>query len=100
MSLTQDHISEVMVTVNTNPKPCPGHKLSKLDLDNISRNRIMTLKQGHIAKGKVTVYTWQIFSRPLLFIGPLDGGDTSHNCCQLQTGCCCGGICPVGTCLV
>ena len=28
MTLTQDHISEFMVTVHTYPKPCPGHKLS------------------------------------------------------------------------
>ena len=33
----------------------------------------MTLKQGHIAKGKVTVYTWQFFRDHEPFIGPLDG---------------------------
>ena len=63
----------------------------------------MTLTQGNIAKVKVTVYIWQFFSRPLPFMGPLDGDDTSHNCCPWPRGCCCrggGGICLVMTCLV
>ena len=65
------------------PKTVSGPSVitAKLDLDNISCNRIMTLTQGHIAKVKVIVYTWQFFPRPLPFMVPLDGNDTSHNCC-------------------
>ena len=83
MILTQGHISEVLVTVHTYPKPCPVHKLSLPSwfLIIISRSRIMTLTQGHIAKVNVTVYTWQFFPRPLPFMGPLDRDDTSHNSC-------------------
>ena len=56
-----------------------------LDLDSISHNRIMTFTQGHIAKVKVTVYTWQkIVLGPLHYhyTGSLDGDDTSRNCCS------------------
>ena len=76
----------------------PSLRTAMLDLDNISHNRIMTFTQGHIAKVKVTVYTWQkIVSGPLHyhFTGSLDGDDTSRNCCSSPWGCCCGGICPV-----
>ena len=40
----------------------------------------MTLTQGHIAKVKVTVYTWQkkIVSGPLLFMDNLDGDYLRH----------------------
>ena len=49
-----------------------------LDLDNLLQNCIMTLTQGHIAKVKIIVYTWQKFvSGPLSFTGSLGGDDTS-----------------------
>ena len=44
----------------------PSLRTAMLDLDSISHNRIMTFTQGHIAKVKVTVYTWQ-----KIVLGPL-----------------------------
>ena len=59
------------------------------------------LTQGHIAKFKVTVHKKQKFvSGPQPLTGNLDVDDASHNCYLWHRNCCCGGICPIRTCLV
>ena len=67
----------------------------------MTKGCVMTLNQGHISKIKVIVYTWHKFVFGLIpFTSNFDGNDISHNCCPWPRGCCCcGGICPVRTCL-
>ena len=105
MTLTQGHISKVMVTVHTYPKTCPGHKFSLPSWILIIYHVIISwLWLRDILPRSRSQFTHGnfFFSRPLPFMGPLDGDDTSHNCCPWPRGCCCccWGICPVRTCLV
>ena len=60
------------------------------DLDSASHHQ----GQGH------SLHMEKFVSRLLPFTGNLDGDDTSHNGWLWHKSCCCGGICPVRTCVV
>ena len=66
MTLTQGYISMVKVTHTLNHVPAINPHCND-NLDIISHNHIMTFTLGHIAKVKVTVYTWQFFFCPITF---------------------------------